>query len=250
MSKDIRVLLVDDHEIVRDRLRRLLELQQGIEVVGEATDGEEALSQVEVLSPDVVLMDVKMPKMNGIEATRRLKEKQTACKIIMLTMYEEHAAESIKAGADSYLLKGAKGHELAEAIREVCQGEAFLVDSRICVEELDLIIPAPANADQVEGFAAQLKKALDAKVTQETGSPEQGNTITVRLEPAPLATHLHNLREMPAVARAEEKRKAGERLFLNMLNVLNTQPTPRFSFGSKKRIVVTLKQPSSSGNKV
>jgi len=209
--------------------------------VGEAADGEEALSQVEVLSPDVILMDVRMPKMNGIEATRKLKEKQAACKVIMLTMYEEHAAESIEAGADSYILKGAKGAELAEAIREVYQGEALLVDSRICVEELDLIIPAPANADQVEGFAAQLSKTLDAKVTQAIGSAEQGSTITVRLEPAPLATHLHSLREMPAVAKAEEKRAAGERLFINILNILNTQPTPRLSFGSKKRIVLTLK---------
>jgi len=241
MSKDISVLLVDDHEIVRDRLRRLLKLQQGIEVMGEAADGEEALSQVEVLSPDVILMDVRMPKMNGIEATRKLKEKQAACKVIMLTMYEEHAAESIEAGADSYILKGAKGHELAEAIREVYQGEALLVDSRICVEELDLIIPAPANADQVEGFAVQLSKTLDAKITQAIGSAEHGSTITVRLEPAPLATHLHRLREMPAVARAEEKRASGERLFFNILNILNTQPTPSLSFGSKKRIVVTLK---------
>ncbi len=244
MNGAIRVLLVDDHEIVRERLRRLLNLQQGIEVVGEAADGEEALTQAEMLCPDVLLMDVRMPKMNGIEATRKLKERGAACKVIMLTMYEEHAAEGIEAGADSYILKGAKGHELAEAIRQVCQGETLLVDTRICVEELDLIIPAPANAEQVEGFALQLRKTLDAKVTQAVGSQERGSIITVRLEPAPLTTHLNNLREMPTVAKAEEKRPAGERLFLNifnMVNPFNAQPTPRLSVGSKKRVVVNLK---------
>ena len=122
----IRVLLVDDHQVVREGLRRMLEVEDDIRVVGEATGMEEALKLAELHCPDVVLMDIKMPGVDGVEATRRLKEKQPACNIIMLTLYEEYIAEAIKAGAAGYLLKDIKREELSQAIRVAYQGQSPL----------------------------------------------------------------------------------------------------------------------------
>jgi len=122
----IRVLLVDDHQVVREGLRRMLGLEDDIHVVGEAASMEEALKLAELHSPDVVLMDIKMPGVDGVEATRRLKEKQPACNIIMLTLYEEYIAEAIKAGAAGYLLKDIKREELSQAIRVAYQGQSPL----------------------------------------------------------------------------------------------------------------------------
>lgn len=122
----IRVLLVDDHQVVREGLRRMLGLEDDIHVVGEAASMEEALKMAELHSPDVVLMDIKMPGVDGVEATRRLKEKQPACNIIMLTLYEEYIAEAIKAGAAGYLLKDIKREELSQAIRVAYQGQSPL----------------------------------------------------------------------------------------------------------------------------
>ncbi len=122
MSKDIRILLVDDHEIVRHGLRRMLELEEDMKVVGDCGDADEAFCQAEMLSPDIVLMDIKMPEKDGIETTRLLKEKQPACEIIMLTMYDEYLAQAIEAGAVGYLLKDVKRDELLRAIRGVYHG--------------------------------------------------------------------------------------------------------------------------------
>src|SRR3990172_8553055 len=101
----IRVLLVDDHQVVREGLRNMLELEDDIKVVGEAASFEEALPQVEALFPDIVLMDIKMPGIDGIEATRRLKEKKPDCNVVILTLYEEYLPQALEAGAVGYLLK-------------------------------------------------------------------------------------------------------------------------------------------------
>jgi DNA-binding NarL/FixJ family response regulator len=122
MSKDIRILLVDDHEIVRQGLRRMLELEEDIKVVGDCGDADEAFFQAEMLCPDIVLLDIKMPERDGVETARLLKEKQPACEIIMLTMYDEYLAQAIEAGAVGYLLKDVKRDELVRAIRAVYNG--------------------------------------------------------------------------------------------------------------------------------
>ena len=122
----IRILLVDDHQVVREGLRRMLELEADMEVVGEANDAKEALTQLELFFPEVILMDIKMPGVGGIELTRQLKEKQPSCNIIMLTLYDEYLAEAIAAGAAGYLLKDVKREELVKAIRAVHQGRSPL----------------------------------------------------------------------------------------------------------------------------
>ncbi|MFC1984069.1 response regulator [Chloroflexota bacterium] len=122
----IRILIVDDHQVVREGLCRMLELEADMKVVGEASDAKEALTQSELLSPEVILLDIKMPGVDGIELTQQLKGKQPSCNIIMLTLYDEYLAEAIEAGAVGYLLKDVKREELVRAIRAVHQGRSPL----------------------------------------------------------------------------------------------------------------------------
>ncbi len=122
----IRVLLVDDHQFAREGLRRMLELDSCIKVVGEAVNAADAADKVEALAPDIVLMDIKMPEGDGIEATKLVKQKRPECKVIMLTLYEEYFAEAIEAGAVGYLLKDIKRGELIRAVRAAHEGKVPL----------------------------------------------------------------------------------------------------------------------------
>ena len=122
----IRVLLVDDQEIVRQGLTTILKYAPGIEVVGQAGDGKEAVAQARALRPDVVLMDLKMPRLGGIPATRRICAELPDTQVIILTTYDtdDLVFEGIKAGAKGYLLKDAASETLVEAIRVVMRGES------------------------------------------------------------------------------------------------------------------------------
>ncbi|MBN2239365.1 MAG: response regulator transcription factor [Dehalococcoidales bacterium] len=122
----IDILLVDDHEVVREGIRRMLELESDLNVVGEVADPEDVESQVDSLSPEIVLMDINMGKLNGIEITRRLKESHPDTNVIMLTLYDEYLTQAIEAGAVGYLLKDIKRAELVRAIRSVHQGRSPL----------------------------------------------------------------------------------------------------------------------------
>jgi DNA-binding NarL/FixJ family response regulator len=124
----IRILLADDHAIVRDGLRSLLEKQPDMTVSGEAADGREAVHFAEENSPDVVVMDIAMPNMNGIEATRRIVATRPATGVVILSMHqdESYVFRSLKAGARGYLLKDSLRSDVVEAIRLVAQGRSFL----------------------------------------------------------------------------------------------------------------------------
>jgi len=124
----IRVLLVDDHTILREGVRALLAGEREIVVVGEAGDGREALEKVETLLPNIVLMDMVMPGMNGLEATTLIKELHSEVKVLILSMYDddEYVQQVIQAGASGYLLKGMAADDLVLAIREVHAGSSFL----------------------------------------------------------------------------------------------------------------------------
>jgi len=116
---------VDDHQVVREGLRKMLELDEGIEVVGEAGSGEEAISQAQRLSPDVILMDVKMPGMGGIEAIRQLKASQFPANVIVMTVFEDkYLAQAAEAGAVGYLLKDVGREDLVKAIRAANEGQS------------------------------------------------------------------------------------------------------------------------------
>jgi len=123
----IRILIVDDHQIVREGLKHMLAPQEDILVVGEAVSGEDAIIEAQRLRPDVVLMDIKMPGIDGIAATRQLREKMPDISVIMLTLYDdEYVPQAIKAGASGYILKEASREQLTQAIRDAHRGYATL----------------------------------------------------------------------------------------------------------------------------
>jgi DNA-binding NarL/FixJ family response regulator len=126
-----RVLLVDDQGLFREGLRTLLSVQPGLEVVGEAANGEEAVQRARTLQPEVVLMDLRMPVLGGVEATRRLRAALPRCQVIVLTTFDddEEVFDALRAGAAGYLLKDAPSEKLVEAIRAVARGESFLQPS-------------------------------------------------------------------------------------------------------------------------
>jgi NarL family two-component system response regulator LiaR len=128
LAEPIRVVIVDDHAVVREGLRTFLDLQEGIEVVGEAADGEEAIRAAEQLRPDVVLIDLVMPRLDGVQAMRRLRERLPAVRAIVLTSYldDERLLPALRAGAAGYLLKSVQPQELARAVRAAAVGEALI----------------------------------------------------------------------------------------------------------------------------
>jgi DNA-binding NarL/FixJ family response regulator len=125
---EIRVLIVDDHAILREGLRALLSYYDDVEVVGEAQDGGEALRLVEAVHPDIVLMDIAMPGMNGLEATRKIHDQFPGTQVLVLTQYEDwqYVMPLLKAGAAGFILKKALGEDLISAIRAIARGESFL----------------------------------------------------------------------------------------------------------------------------
>ncbi len=131
MSETIRILLVDDQRLMRDGLRTILELEDDLQVIAEAEHGEDGLQAFEQHQPDVVLMDIRMPGMDGVEATRRMVERWPEARVIILTTFDddEHIFEGLRAGALGYLLKDVSGNELAQAIRKVAAGGALIEPS-------------------------------------------------------------------------------------------------------------------------
>ncbi|MCX7911508.1 MAG: response regulator transcription factor [Dehalococcoidales bacterium] len=126
--KDIRVLLAEDHLVTRQGIRQLIDAEKGLKVVGEANNGEEAVKLATELNPDVILMDIAMPVLNGIEATKRIKEKLPRVAVLILSAYDndEFVFAVLRAGAAGYLLKSVSGDGLIQAIRAVCKGEPVL----------------------------------------------------------------------------------------------------------------------------
>ncbi|GAA1042031.1 response regulator transcription factor [Virgisporangium ochraceum] len=143
----IRVVIADDQAMVREGFSVLLGAQDGIEVVGEAGDGREAIARVERLRPDVVLMDVRMPVVDGLEATRRITAMDAAPKVVILTTFDldEYVYAALRAGASGFLLKTASARVLADAVRVVAAGEAMLAPTvtRRLIAEFARLRPAP-----------------------------------------------------------------------------------------------------------
>lgn len=137
--KKIKVLVADDHTIMRDGIRALIHEEEDIEVVGEAEDGRQAVQYAHTLRPDVVLMDIAMPMMNGLEATRHIKRDHPEINVLVLTMYDhdEYVRKVLATGASGYVLKRAAASELVAAIRAVSRGEAVLSPSitRMVIED-------------------------------------------------------------------------------------------------------------------
>ena len=147
MADPIRVLLVDDHAVVREGLRSFLELQDGIEVVGEAGDGSEGVAAAERLRPDVILMDLVMPRLDGVGAMRELRRRLPAARVIVLTSFTDDAKllPAVQAGASGYLLKNAQPQEIARAVRAAHAGDALL-DPHVAARLLESIAEPAGDA--------------------------------------------------------------------------------------------------------
>jgi two-component system, NarL family, response regulator LiaR len=146
MPESIRVMLVDDHAVVREGLRTFLELQDGIEVVGEAEDGRQAVDEAERLKPDVILMDLVMPVLDGVGAMRELRRRQPKSRVIVLTSFAEddRLLPAIQAGAAGYLMKNVQPKELARAVRAAHNGEALL-DPAVAARLVEAIAQPPGE---------------------------------------------------------------------------------------------------------
>ena len=139
MAEPIRVVVVDDHAVVRQGLRGLLELQDGIEVVGDAADGAQGVEAATRLRPDVILLDLVMPTLDGISATRRIVSERPATRVLILTTFglDTYVYDALRAGASGFMLKDAPPEEIAAAVRIVARGEALLAPAitRTVIEE-------------------------------------------------------------------------------------------------------------------
>jgi len=171
----IKVFLVDDHTIFREGLYLLLDQEQDIEIIGEAEDGHEAIKKVPQKSPDVVIMDIAMPNLNGIEATRQIKAEHPEIDILMLSMKNnaEDAYQALKAGACGYILKKSAGEEVVEAVRTAYNGERFLSDqiNRTLVENYIIENKKGSPEDPLEDLSPREKEVLqlvaEGKATKE-----------------------------------------------------------------------------------
>lgn len=203
----IRVLLVDDHQVVRDGLRHMLGLQDDIRIIGEAANVEEALQQAELHSPDIVLMDIKMPGVDGIEAVRRLKEKRPDCHVIMLTLYEEYVTEAIEAGATGYLLKDVKREELVQAIRAVQQGRAPLSPlSRDLLTEFSNLIKGGERSHLSERELEVLRLISSGATTKEIGAQLFLSEATVKRDVQHIFEKLDVRNRSEAIAEAYKRK--------------------------------------------
>ncbi len=160
----IRVFLADDHLILREGIRSLLQKVRDIEVVGEAGDGVEAVARVEQLLPDVVLMDITMPGLNGLEATQQIKQKNPQVKVLILSMHEtgQYLSGMLKVEASGYVVKTATSSELISAIRAVHQGDVYLYPSvaRMLVDDYLQKVKAGEEKTSYEGLTSREREIL------------------------------------------------------------------------------------------
>ncbi len=161
MAQPVRVMVVDDSSSTRTMLKEALSLDGAIEVVGEAGGGREAILQACDLKPDVVLMDVRMPDMDGLEATRRIKEERPRTAVIMVTMHDNPAylREAVRAGAAGYLLKDVSKDELLDAIRQVATGGAF-IESQMLKGMLSEMKPGAATPSAARNLTKREREIL------------------------------------------------------------------------------------------
>jgi DNA-binding NarL/FixJ family response regulator len=159
----VRVLIADDHAVVREGLRTFLELQAGIDVVGEASDGQQALDQAAALAPDVILMDLVMPRIDGVAAMRRLRERGDGARVIVLTSFldDDRLMPALQAGAAGYLLKDVEPAELARAVLTVGEGQA-MIDPAVAARLLHTLAePGPGAAgDGAQALTAREREVL------------------------------------------------------------------------------------------
>lgn len=189
----ISVLLVEDHQIVREGTRQLLELHQDMQIVGEASDGLEAVSLAGVLQPDVIVMDVRLPKLNGVEATRAITTRHPKIKVLILSAYEDdsYVFPLLDAGASGYLLKTSSSTELASAIRLVFAGEMAL-SPRISAKIVNRLGGRQAyrNLDMPRGLT---EREMDVLKAAAHGRSNKEIALNLGITTQTVQVHLRNI---------------------------------------------------------
>jgi len=234
MGKHIKILLVDDNEVFRQGLRYLLDSEKDMEVVGDCGTAESAFSRLETLSPDIILMDIHMPGIDGVQATWKLKRDGLSYDgdVIVLAESADYLLGALAAGAAGYLLRDSNPEELSQAIRQVYQNGHSAEQSDCFVEQVELVVPLAADAARLQSFARQVETVLQASILQTVGSREQGTAITVSTGRVPLADVAERLCHIPDLEKVEELPSArGFGRFLGRFRVPRretTVPTARF----------------------
>lgn len=183
-TQPIRVLLVDDHELIRRGMRMVFDAEADMHVVGEAASGAEAVHMADELAPDVVLMDIRMPEMDGIEATRRIVRTTPASRVLVLTTFDldEYAFGSLRAGASGFLLKNTPPPQLMEAVRAVAAGDA-LVSPRVTRAMLDLFaakLPRESEPDEAKvGVLTDREQDVLLAIAKGLSNAEIGESLFV-----------------------------------------------------------------------
>jgi len=196
-TKPARLIIADDHALLRSGIRSMLAGEQDLEVVGEAADGQEALEQCRRLRPDLVLMDVRMPKMDGLAATHAIKEELPRTSVVMVTMQNDpdYLFEAVIAGAAGYVLKGATPDQLTEAVRQVLNGE-FLLDQRLTIDLLRSM--ADRGRADLPSHPEPLAEPLTARETEILQLLAQGRTNPqiageLVVSPGPVKNHVRHI---------------------------------------------------------
>jgi DNA-binding NarL/FixJ family response regulator len=201
----ISVLLADDQELVRSGFRLILELEDGIEVVGEAADGREAVRLAKELQPDVVLMDVRMPELDGIEATRRVKHSGVDTRVLVLTTFDldEYVYGAIRAGASGFLLKDAPREQLVTAVRTVARGEALLAPA-ITQRLIERFVARPPAGEATPAIADLSTRELEVLRLLARGLSNAEIAAELFVGEATVKTHVaHILRKLDVRDRVQ-----------------------------------------------
>ena len=204
--KQLRVLLADDHTLIRAGLRLVVEQQPDFTVAGEAEDGRQAVAMAESLQPDVVVMDIGMPALNGIEACRQIRENRPQTEVVMLSMHsdEGYVLRSLKAGARAYLLKDSAEADLARAIRAAAEGKSFFSPAvgKVLLEDYMRKLQRTGGEDSYELLSAREREILqlvaEGKSSKEIANLLNLSVYTVETHRAKLMQKL-NLRSVPEV---------------------------------------------------
>jgi len=195
----MKVLVADDHQLAREGLVRLLSLEKDVEVVGAAADGEEAVGLVERYQPDVLLMDVRMPRLNGIDATRRISQTHPGVAIVLITLHDEkeYLFEGLTAGARSYLLKDCTRRELMSTLRQVARGGAFIQgrNLRLLVDEFRTLRRVGGAAGRPQPCELVSRRELEVLTEVVNGRSNKEIARHLCIDETTVKTHLHRIFE-------------------------------------------------------
>lgn len=212
----VRILLADDHAVLREGLRMVLEREPDFQVVVEASDGQEAVEKTRMLRPDLVLMDIAMPRMNGVEATRRIKRHCPETKVVVLTQYDDrtYVLPILQAGADGYILKQSDSQDLVEGIRAVLRGEASL-SPPVARQLVDLVTSEPKPGPEAPE-AALTDREREVLILIAEGYSTRQIAELLGISPKTVDVHRTNLmRKLNLHNRVEVTRYAIRHGFIN-----------------------------------